>query len=486
MFALSCALALAAGCASTGGLQSTAKPMPVASLKAQKSLAGLRLEAGVWPKSEWWKPLHNAELDQLVATALGNNPDMALVEARVQAALAAAGAADAVRRPTLNAGASIAGARFPPILPPIANGAFGTIRYGYLSFKWDLDLWGGKRAAWEAAVGTARAAEVDADAARLRLSADVVQAYFNLAAACAQRDLARQELQRAQDFQTLTRKRVTSGIESRFSLVRIESETAGDRVRLEAARNSVHASGLVLAAVLGEGPDAALAIPEPKLAAVPLLALPSTLPAELLGRRPDVVAARWQVEAASKGIQSAKTRFLPNISVSALVGLFAPSSIDLFSLGSRFYDVAPALSLPIFDGGALRANLAGKDAARDIAVAHYNQTLVHAINQVALQADDLRSLGLQVQAARSARVSAAEAYRLSMQRFRAGIGSFLEALTVRQQLIEAEQQLTELELARNNAWALLNEALGGGFEPSADAPSLAAAPASHSEPGNHP
>src|SRR5574338_573100 len=98
--------------------------------------------------------------------------------------------------------------RAPPTLRPLASGHFGVIRYGYLSFKWDLDLWGGKRAAWQAAVGNARAAEVDAQAARLKLSADVVQAYFELAGAYAQRDLANEELQRANDFLKLTRKRV--------------------------------------------------------------------------------------------------------------------------------------------------------------------------------------------------------------------------------------------------------------------------------------
>src|SRR6185437_3776870 len=150
------------------------------------------------------------------------------------------------------------------------------------------------------------------------------------------------------------------------------------------------------------------------------LALPSDLPADLLGRRPDVVAARWRVEAAGEDIKSAKAKFLPNLSISSLAGLIAPSTLDLFSLTNRFYTIQPALSLPIFEGGALRANLAGKDAARDIAVAQYNQTLVHAINQVAAQVDDLRSLDAQVADAETARISAGDACRLAMQRYRAG------------------------------------------------------------------
>ncbi|HET9819449.1 MAG TPA: efflux transporter outer membrane subunit [Rhodanobacteraceae bacterium] len=469
------------GCASTGGLHPEAARVSPESLHAERSLADVKLDPAAWPRQEWWKAVGNPQLDKLVGEALSDNPDMTLVDARVRAALAAAGAADAARKPTLNAGASISGARVPPLLPPIADGHFGVIQYGYLSFKWDLDLWGGKRATWEAAVGNARAAEVDARAARLKLSADVVQAYFDLAGAHAQRDLARAELERARDFLDLTQKRVARGIDSRFTLARIQGEVASDRAHLEAADNAATSAGLVLAALLGKGPDRALSIEGPALPAIPALVLPSDLPAELLGRRPDVVAARWRVEASSQDIEAAKAKFLPNIGISSLAGLIAPSSMNLFSLRNRFYTIAPAVSLPIFEGGALRANLAGKDAARDIAVAQYNQTLVRAINQVATQVDDLRSLGVQVDDAETARRSAADAYKLAMQRYRAGVGSFLEALSVRQELIATEQQLATLQMHRSDAWAALNEALGGGFKPAGDAPPLAATTDTQSE-----
>ncbi|HET7610912.1 MAG TPA: efflux transporter outer membrane subunit [Rhodanobacteraceae bacterium] len=469
------------GCASTGGLHPEATPKAPQDLHAGQSLAGVKIDAAAWPDQNWWKAIGDPQLDKLVDEAIAGNPGMTLADARVRAALAAANAADASRKPTLNGGASVAGARVPPIMPPIANGHFGVIRYGYLSFDWNFDLWGGKRAAWEAAVGNAHAAEVDSRAARLKLSADVVQAYFNLAGAYQQRDLAKDELQRAQDFLDLTKKRVASGVDSRFQLARIQGETATARAQLEAADHAVHTDGLVLAALLGAGPDRALSIQRPELPSIPELALPSDLPAELLGRRPDVVAARWRVEASTQDIKAAKAKFLPNIGISSLMGLIAPSSMNLLSLRNRFYTISPALSLPIFEGGALRANLAGKDAAHDIAVAQYNQTLVHAINQVAGEVDALRSLGVQVADAETARSSAADAYKLAMQRYRAGVGNFLEALSVRQELIAAEQQLAKLQTRRSDAWATLNEALGGGFQPSDEGPSLAATPATRSE-----
>lgn len=480
VLAFACA-ALLAGCASTGGLHPVAKPLAADSLHAERSLAGSTRDTATWPQAEWWKAAGDTQLDTLVAEALADNPDMALVDARVRGALAVANVANAERKPSLNGGASIAGARVPPILPPLASGHFGAIRFGYLSFKWNLDLWGGKRAAWQAAIGKARAAEVDAEAARLQLATTVVEAYFDLAGAYAQQAYAKDELQRAEDFRKLTQKRVANGIDSKFALARIDGETATARAQLEAADNAVHTTGLVLAALLGKGPDRALAITPPKLPAVPALALPEDLPVNLLGRRPDVVAARWRAAAAGHDIKVAKTRFLPNVSISALAGLIAPASIDLFSLGNRFYMAQPALALPIFEGGALRANLAGKDAAYDAAVAEYNHALVQAINEVATQAGDLRSLGAQLQDAQSARASTAEAYALAMQRYRAGVGSYLEVLSVRQQLITVEQQVAALETHRSVAWAALNQALGGGFKAPADVPSLVATPDSASK-----
>ena len=478
--------ALLAGCASTGGLKPDATLLQPASLHSAHSLAAAPQDASAWPQQDWWKTLGDIQLDQLIAEALADNPDMTLVDARVRAAQAAAGMANAERKPTLNAGASIAGARVPPIMPPIANGHFGAIRYGYLSFKWEFDLWGGKRAQWQAAVGAARAAQVDAAAARIRLAADVASAYYNLAGAYAQQKLATAELQRAQDFLALTNKRVASGIDSHFTLARSQGETATAKAHLAAADNAVQGAGLVLAALLGKGPDRALSIQPPTLPALPALALPSNLPADLLGRRPDVVAARWRVEAAGQNIKAAKAKFLPNIGISSLAGLIAPSTLDLFSLTNRFYTVQPALSLPIFEGGALRANLAGKDAARDMAVAQYNQTLVRAINQVASQVDDLDSLATQANDAAAARDSADEAYKLAMQRYRAGVGNFLEALSVRETLIGAEQQLAAIETRRTDAWVSLNAALGGGFKPAADVPSIAITPDSHPAAKAHP
>ena len=195
------------------------------------------------------------------------------------------------------------------------------------------------------------------------------------------------------------------------------------------------------------------------------LSLPSNLPAELLGRRPDIVAARWRVEAASKSIDSAKTEFYPNVNLGAMVGLAALHTSDVLKAPSRFFQIAPAISLPIFDGGRLRTNLAGKDADYDLAVAQYNKTLVSALGEVTDDLGKLRSLEQQIDDQRDARDIAKSNFDLAMRRYGEGVGNDLDALSVQQQLLLAERQLASLDAQRIDLSVQLVQALGGGYQP---------------------
>lgn len=465
---------LISACASMHGLHPQGHALDAASLQAQRGLAGVPVTPAAWPKQDWWKAFSDPQLDGLVDEALAGNPDLAAADARARKAQALADVADAARKPSLSTLVGAAGARIPKTLfPPPMGGHFGVTQYGILDFKWDFDVGGGKRATLQAALGEARAREVEAQAARLMLSANVVSAYAALADAYTQRDLSRQALQRAQTFSKLTAQRVKAGIDSRFQSTQIDAETADAQAQLAAADNSVRGSGIALVVLLDRGPDRALDITRPQPLPEAALALPSNLPADLLGRRPDIVAARWRVEAAASNIKAAKAAFLPDVSVTALAGLVAGPGASLLQASAGLYSVAPALSLPIFEGGKLRANLAGKDADYDLAVAQYNKTVIGAINEVAERVDNLRALDAQSARERQSQASAQQAYDLAMQRYRGGVGNYLEALTVRAQLLDAEQRLAALHLQRASAAVQLIETLGGGFTPSADAPAIA-------------
>ncbi|PWK92472.1 efflux transporter outer membrane subunit [Fulvimonas soli] len=475
--AVATALSLAlAACASSGGLHPDGKPLDPAGLKAGRSLAGLSPAA--WPAEDWWTGLGDPQLDRLIAEALADNPSLAAADARARQAQAQAGAADAERGPTVNAGASVAGARIPTtVLPADAGGGhFAWAKYGYASFSWGLDLWGGKRAAWEAALGEARAAEIEARAARLELSSNVARAYVQLGYAFAQQDVAQAELARARQARELTGQRVAAGLDSQLQLKQADAEVASAEQQRAVADRAIDAARSALAVLLGKGPDRGLDIARPQPLQPAALAVPAQLPAELLGHRPDLVAARWRVEAAAKQIKTARTEFLPNVSISALAGLVAMGGTNLFQMPARFYDAGPSLSLPIFDGGRRRANLAEKDAQYDLAVAQYDQALVGALNQVADDLSALKAQQEQLAAQQRALDAASQAWQLAEQRYKAGVGSYLEALVVRQQLLAAEQRMAALKAQQVDQSVQLIQALGGGFRPQAgDAPPADAA-----------
>jgi NodT family efflux transporter outer membrane factor (OMF) lipoprotein len=456
-----------AGCVSSGGLHPDGTPTDPSTLKADRSLAGLEVSPAAWPASDWWTGLGDPQLDRLINEALRDNPGLAMADARARQAQAEVGAADAARGPTVDAGASISGARIPTTLLPADSGGghFAWAKYGYASFNWGLDLWGGKRAAWQAAVGTSRAAEIDAHAARIELSGNVARAYEQLGYAFAQQDLAKGELHRASEARDLTRQRVAAGIDNQIQLKESDGEVASAEQHVAVGNRAIDAARSALSVLLGKGPDRGLDITPPKVLKPADLAVPANLPVELLGHRADLVAARWRVEAAGKDIKAAKTQFLPNVSLGAMAGLITLGGGNLFQLPARFYQAGPSLSLPLFDGGRLRANLAGTDAQYDVAVAEYNQTLVSALNQVSDDLSALQSLRVQIEAQQRAQDAAQQAWQLALQRYKAGVGSYLEALVVRQQLLTARRGMASLQAQQIDLSVQMIQALGGGYRP---------------------
>jgi NodT family efflux transporter outer membrane factor (OMF) lipoprotein len=470
------ALALA-GCVSSGGLHPDGTLTDAGSLRADRSFSKVGVSPAAWPATDWWTVLGDSQLNALIDEALRDNPNLAMVDARTREAQAQAGAADAARSPTVGVDGSVSGARIPQtIIPEPFGGHYANVTYGFASFKWDLDLWGGQRAAWEAAVGQAHAAEIDARAARIEISTNVARAYVQLGYAFIQQDVAKAELDRSHQARVLTLQRVNAGVDNKIQLRQSDTEVADAEVQLAAAGRTVDSARISLAVLLGQGPDRGLDIARPQVLQPAALTLPSNMPAELIGRRADLVASRWRVEAAGKNITSAKTKFLPNIELGAMAGLATLGGKNLFSSAARFYEIAPAISLPIFDGGRLRSNLAGVDAQYDEAVAQYNKTLVGALNEVADDLSGLKSLQTQIEAQQRAHDAASQAWDLAEQRYKAGVGSYLEALIVRQQLLLTEQRVAALNAQQVDLSVQLIQALGGGFRPEAGDTPVASAP----------
>src|SRR5690606_8889558 len=300
------------GCAGTGNLQPAAAPHDPDSLEVARSLAGAPLSPAAFPRADWWRALGDPQLDALVDEALRGTPSLAAADARVRKPQAQAGLADAARKPTVGGSAQYAVAQLPSGLAGDEIG--GQLMHNAVlmaNLDWPLDVWGGKRADYEAALDQAHASEIEAQAARLALAANVARSYVALAQAFESKDVAGREQARSEDLLKLARQRVDAGLDNRMSLRNAEAAIATAKAQAEGAQQQIDTLRNAIAALLGQGPDRGLAIERPQLLQAPAPALPSTLPSELLGHRPDVVAARWRVEAAGQGIKSAKAKFKP-------------------------------------------------------------------------------------------------------------------------------------------------------------------------------
>jgi len=461
---LSLLLLLLAGCASFSGLEPRSKPADPAGLKAESSLSGTSV-GDAWPAEDWWKRLGDAQLDKLMDEALAASPNMRIARARVDQAVAAAQVANAARFPTATASFDVTRQRYSEnwIFPPPIAGAWYTTTNVGVGLAYDFDFWGRNRATYDATIGRANAARVEAFATRLALSSTIAAAYVQLARAYDQYDLAQRTLEERVAVQKLTLQRVSAGLDSRLELKQVETSIPAARARLAQLEEEIALLRNQLAALAGQGPDRGLALERPKLALQPV-ALPSALPADLLARRPDVAASRWRVEAAGRDIAAAKAAFYPNVNLSALVGVQSITWSKLFQYGSAVPSIGAAVHLPIFEGGRLRGELAGRDAEYDLAVEQYNQALLDGLREVVDQIASLRAVEVQRSEVDQALASAEEAYALATTRYRAGLGNLLQVITAEMQVLEQRSTRADLQARASSVSIQLVRALGGGFQ----------------------
>lgn len=455
---------LIGGCASDRGLGHRSTPAEPAALAAEQSLGG-EAASGEWPALDWWKRFADPQLDALVDEALAGSPSLRLAQARLDAARGQAQIAGAPLKPQLNADASVNRQRFSEnyIFPPPIGGSSYTTTQLDLGASFDLDFWGRNRAAYEAAVGRARATQAEAFASRLALSSGVAGVYVQLARAYEQLELAQRTLADRRQVQSLTTDRVRAGLDSRLELKQVETSIPAARARIAQIEEEIALARSQLAALLGKGPDRGLAIARPQLH-MSAVALPSRVPADLLGRRPDISAARERVQAASRDIAAAKAAFYPDINLTALIGVQSVTLSKLLQAGSAIPSAGAAIRLPLFDAGRLRGNLAVRNADYDAAVEQYNQALADALREVVDQLASMRSVQVQRAEADTALAAAEEAYNLAVTRYQAGIGSLLQVLTVETQVLEQRNLRADLH-ARELAISInLIRALGGGYD----------------------
>lgn len=469
-FALSAVLlagiCFAGGCASMRGIAPNATPSTTAALRLDTQMQREAADAA-WPQQRWWQTFGDPQLDQLIERASDGNPDLTVARARVRLAAAQTNAAHANTLPGIDAKASAQDTLFTrrSFIPPPYAGNFWWSNDAAIDFHYALDLWGGDTAALESAKATTLASTAAEQAARLSLQSNIVQAYAQLALQYERRSVLGEDLKNRQQLLDIARQRLRAGIGTELEVAQAQTGVPVAQAEIDAVDQQIEVLHHQLAALSGQSPDAGDALTPPQLKVPQGSLLPSHLPAELIARRPDVAARRWQLEAAAQTIKVAKARFYPNIDLVAAVGLQSLGFHRFLSDDALAANVGPAISLPIFDGGKLRANLEARSAQYDEAVGAYNAALIQALQQIADQITTIRGLEKQQAQIDAAVTSAQHAHDLAMRGYRAGLTDYLNVLNAETGLLAQRDRAASLRLHRLAAHAQLIAAIGGGLPP---------------------
>ena len=416
-----------------------------------------------WPADRWWENYGDPQLATLIGEGLAGSPTMAVAEARVRRAQANAQQAGAALQPSINATATGGALQISENLGlPVAQGweDFGQVALG---MTFDLDLWGRNRANMRAAMSEADAARADAAYARLTLSTAIAASYADLARLAAVRETANTNLRIREDTLRMIREREAQGLENRAVVARTQANRATAAAELAAVDEQIDLVRNAIAALVGDGPDRGRTISLPAATRLSAFGLPSDVRIDIVGRRPDILAARLRAEAQGERINAARAEFYPNVRLSALVGLQALGIGNLLEGGSAFGSAGPAISLPIFSGGRIEGNYRGTRADYDAAVAAYDHTLITALREVADVAARQRALGVRLRESRAGLEASTTAHRLLEARYRGGLASYLEVLSAEDALNANRRVVAELEASAFALDVALVRALGGGF-----------------------
>ena len=416
----------------------------------------------------WWKDLGDPQLQRLMNQAFNNSPSLAIAEARLNQAQAAVSQYRAANRPQVGLDATAYEAKqsynylFPKAYIPQGYTDYGQTT---LSFNWELDFWGRNRAAIAAASSNAEAAEADAAQARLVLSTAIATAYIDLDRLYQERDLAERAVGIRSDSARLVQDKLNNGVSNKAQDAQAQAGVFAARADLAALDEQIDLNRHLIAMLTGASPDFANTLERPALSldTQAFGNVPTQINLDLIGRRPDIIAARWRAEAASAHIKQAHAAFYPNINIAAFAGFQSLGLDKLFSSGSDIGQVGPALSLPLFDGGALKANLKSAESEHALAIASYNQDVLQAMQQVADTLTSQKALQARLDNSEQALAAYEEAYRLSKLRYDGGLSDYTSLLVAEQSLISQRRAVADLKSRAITLDVALIKSLGGAY-----------------------
>lgn len=424
--------------------------------------------------AHWWSTLGDPVLERLVETALAENLDLRQAVARIDEARALRDRVAGDQAPTVTAGASINRRRQSENGPlPIGSipglDATQTIYDTGFDAAWELDLFGANRRALEGASAKLQATEAEAQGVRMRIVAEVARAWFNTVGAGNELRTQRARVATLQQTLDLTRQRAALGDSATADVDAAYAQWAAADAALPDIQARQHTAVLSLGVLLGAPPERELALIDAAPTALILPTLPVGERADVLRRRPDVLAAERRLAASTADIGVATAELFPKLSIGVGGGFQALSTGDWFDSSSGRFSILPLISWRLFDGGRVRAEIRAREAAERQAALAYEQAVLAALEDAERTLSDYRA-GLDTLARRGGALDASRrSHGHAMARFAAGDIARVELLAAERLLHEAETSAVRAHTTASVQLVALYKALGGGWDSPATA-----------------
>ena len=410
----------------------------------------------------WLKELKNPELNALVAEALQNNADLQLAAGRFHQAIAEARIAGADQLPT--AGLGLNGTR--QKINSFGPSSTGAMRYNNydlsLNLSWEIDVWGKLGNRSSAAIARVEASQSDLDAARMSLVAQVTKSWLNLIEAKRQLSLSQGTASADRENLSTVEARFKRGLAEGLEVRQIRTQKALSDADVETRKRAYDQAARSLEVLLGRYPKAQ----EQTHAVLPELPsdIPSGIPAQLLTRRPDLVASERQLAATGEELLASKKDLLPSISLTASGGSSSQEFQNLLDSNFSIWSLGANLTQPIFQGGRILGNIDRNQALKDQATANYRSTALQAFLEVESTLAAERFLLDEHKLLKLAVAEALATKELAWKRYRDGTSNFLNYLSSQRSANAAQSRLIHLQnlLLQNRIDLYL--ALGGPFE----------------------
>ena len=455
-----------AGCILTKDLPDPALDIPEGYKQARSSKA-----ADAAPTLDWWRGFRSRELTGLMEEAQTVNLDIAAATARFRQADAQARIAGAALLPSLSAtgqesysrtsGSSASG---------LTNGGREVVNYSSsLSASYELDFWGKNRDAAQAAEETAVANRFDRDVVALTTLTTVANAYFQVLSAQDRIRTAQRNIASAERILNAIRERLRAGTGTDLDVAQQESVLANQRALVPPLRQTLDQNINALATLVSRPPEAVRVVGG-SLNQIASPRVTPGLPSELLTQRPDIRRQEAQLASATANVGSARAQFFPSIQLTGQGGYQSSALTSLFQPNAAFFNMVGSLTQPIFDGGRILGNFEFTQARQDELLQVYRKTVVQAFADVDNALMSIRQTTERLRLQREVVAASRRAFELSEQQLRAGTADIVTVLNTQLTLFQAEDALSQAQLARLLAIVSLYQALGGGWEPRIERP----------------